>query len=65
MVKDAESHADEDKKTVELVAARNQADALIHSIKKSMTEYGDTAVPPIAEMDIKAARLAGLLPIPE
>jgi molecular chaperone DnaK len=41
MVKDAESHADEDKKTVELVAARNQADALIHSIKKSLTEYGD------------------------
>ena len=41
MVKDAEAHADEDKKAIELVTARNQADALIHSIKKSMTEYGD------------------------
>src|SRR5207237_4469390 len=33
MVKDAESHADEDKKQLELVTARNQADALIHSIR--------------------------------
>jgi len=41
MVKDAESHADEDKKQLELVTARNQADALIHSIRKSLTEYGD------------------------
>ncbi|QJR10536.1 Chaperone protein DnaK [Usitatibacter rugosus] len=41
MVKDAETHADEDKKTLELVTARNQGDQLIHSIKKSLTEYGD------------------------
>jgi len=41
MVKDAESHADEDKKQLELVTARNQADALIHSIRKSLTEYGE------------------------
>ena len=41
MVKDAEVHADEDKKTLELVTARNQADALIHSTRKSMSEYGD------------------------
>jgi len=41
MVKDAEAHADEDKKAIELVTARNQGDALIHSIKKSLTEYGD------------------------
>src|SRR5690348_7987653 len=41
MVKDAESHADEDKKQLELVSARNQADALVHSIRKSLTEYGD------------------------
>jgi len=41
MVKDAETHADEDKKALELVTARNQGDALIHSIKKSLTEYGD------------------------
>src|ERR1051325_8883576 len=41
MVKDAEAHAEEDKKTMELVTARNQCDALIHSVKKSLTEYGD------------------------
>jgi molecular chaperone DnaK len=41
MVKDAESHADEDKKQLELVSARNQADALVHSIRKSLGEYGD------------------------
>jgi molecular chaperone DnaK len=41
MVKDAESHADEDKKLLELVAARNQADAMTHSLRKSLTEYGD------------------------
>ena len=41
MVKDAEAHAEEDKKAVELVAARNQCDALVHSVKKSLTEYGD------------------------
>ncbi len=40
MVQDAEAHADEDKRTMELVTARNQLDALIHSTKKSMTEYG-------------------------
>jgi molecular chaperone DnaK len=41
MVKDAEAHADEDKKQLELVTARNQAEALVHQIKKSLTEYGD------------------------
>jgi len=41
MVKDAESHAAEDKKFHELVAARNQADTLIHATKKSMAELGD------------------------
>jgi len=41
MVKDAEAHADEDKKALELVSARNQAEALVHSIKKSLAEYGD------------------------
>src|SRR5258708_2521686 len=41
MVKDAEAHADEDKKQLELVTARNQAEALAHSIKKSLGEYGD------------------------
>ncbi len=41
MVKDAEAHADEDKKALELVTARNQAEALAHSIRKSLGEYGD------------------------
>jgi len=41
MVKDAEAHADDDKKVIELVTARNQADALVHSVKKSLSEYGD------------------------
>jgi len=41
MVKDAELNAEDDRKQVELVMARNQADTLIHSVKKSLTEYGD------------------------
>ena len=41
MVKDAEVHAEEDKRALELVTARNQAEALAHSIRKSLTEYGD------------------------
>ncbi|MFP6744990.1 MAG: Hsp70 family protein, partial [Alphaproteobacteria bacterium] len=41
MVKDAEQHAAEDKAQRELVEARNQADALIHSTEKSLGEYGD------------------------
>jgi molecular chaperone DnaK len=41
MVKDAELNAAEDKKKLELVQARNQADALVHSVRKSLTEYGD------------------------
>jgi len=41
MVADAEAHADDDKKSVELVNARNQLDGLIHSTNKSMKEYGE------------------------
>ncbi|HHH49274.1 MAG TPA: molecular chaperone DnaK [Gammaproteobacteria bacterium] len=41
MVKDAEAHAEEDRKFHELVDARNQAENLIHSTKKSMEELGD------------------------
>ena len=41
MVKDAEAHAEEDRKARELVETRNQADALIHGVRKSMTELGD------------------------
>ncbi len=41
MVKDAEAHAAEDKKRRELVDARNQGEALIHSAEKSVKEFGD------------------------
>jgi molecular chaperone DnaK len=41
MVKDAEVHADEDKKFHDLVTARNQADTMIHATRKSMEELGD------------------------
>ena len=41
MVKDAELNAADDKKKLELVQARNTADANVHSVKKSLTEYGD------------------------
>ena len=41
MVKDAEAHADEDRKFHELVSARNQADAMIHAVTKSMSDLGD------------------------
>ena len=41
MVKDAEAHAEEDRKFHTLVTARNQADAMIHATTKSMMELGD------------------------
>ncbi|MBN2256183.1 MAG: Hsp70 family protein, partial [Deltaproteobacteria bacterium] len=41
LVKDAESHAEEDKKKRELIDTRNQADALIYSVEKNMKEMAD------------------------
>ena len=41
MVKDAEAHAEEDRKFQELVQARNTADALIHATTKAMEDLGD------------------------
>ncbi len=41
MVKDAESHADEDRRFHELVDARNQADNLVHATEKTLAELGD------------------------
>ncbi len=65
MVKDAESHAEEDKKRREAVEAKNQAEALIHSAEKSLSEYGDkvseedkTAIEQ-AVADLKASVEAG------
>ncbi|WP_353154230.1 molecular chaperone DnaK [Pollutimonas bauzanensis] len=41
MVKDAEANAEDDHRVAELALARNQADALLHSTRKSLEEYGD------------------------
>ncbi len=41
MVKDAEAHAEEDKKVTELVSARNAAEGMIHATEKSMEELGE------------------------
>ena len=41
MVKDAEAHAEDDRKQRELVDARNQADSMIHGTEKSLKEYGE------------------------
>jgi molecular chaperone DnaK len=41
MVKDAELNAADDKKKLELIQSKNEADANIHSVKKSLTEHGD------------------------
>lgn len=43
MVKDAEAHADEDRKFEELAQVRNTADALVHSTQKTLKEHGDKA----------------------
>jgi molecular chaperone DnaK len=41
MIKDAEAHADEDRKLKELISARNHADGMIHATEKSLKELGD------------------------
>ena len=41
MVKDAEANAEDDHRVAELAQARNQGDALVHSTRKSLEEYGD------------------------
>ena len=41
MVQDAAAHAEDDRKAHELVDARNQCDAMVHSIKKALAEHGD------------------------
>ena len=45
MVKDAEAHAEEDKKQKESITARNELDTLIFSTEKSLGEYGDKLSP--------------------
>jgi len=58
MVKDAELHAEEDKKKRELIDARNQGEALVHSTTKHLAEYGDK-VSPTEKAEIEGA-LEGL-----
>ena len=41
MVQDAETHAEEDRKARELVDARNQGEAMIHTVRKTLSEAGD------------------------
>jgi molecular chaperone DnaK len=65
MVKDAETHADEDKKKRAAVEAKNQAEALVHSAEKSLKEHGDKvqaadkAAIETAIADLKAAVAGG------
>jgi molecular chaperone DnaK len=54
MVKDAESHAEEDKKRRALVESRNQGEALVHSTEKALAEHGDK----VAEADKGAIETA-------
>jgi molecular chaperone DnaK len=54
MVKDAETHAATDKKRRELVEAKNQAEALVHSTEKTLSELGDK----VPEADRKAIEAA-------
>ncbi|MFN7365542.1 MAG: molecular chaperone DnaK [Alphaproteobacteria bacterium] len=45
MVKDAEMHAEEDKKRRELVDAKNHGESLVHSTQKNLSEHGDKVTP--------------------
>src|SRR5690606_22208880 len=58
MVKDAEAHAEADKRRRELIETRNQAESLVHSSEKNLKEYGDK----VSEADRKAIEdaIAGL-----
>jgi molecular chaperone DnaK len=54
MVKDAEAHAEEDRKFRELVESRNKADALVHSTEKALKDLGEK-VPPSDRANIENA----------
>jgi molecular chaperone DnaK len=55
MVKDAEAHAEEDKAFQELAQSKNQADNMIHAVKKSMEELGDDKLEEGEKESIEAA----------
>ncbi len=59
MVREAEAHADDDKKKKETVEARNQLDSLVYSTEKSLSEYGsdlDAGVKESIEAALKQAK---------
>jgi molecular chaperone DnaK len=58
MVKEAEAHADEDKKRRELVEMKNQGEALVHSTEKMLKDYGDKV--PAADKAVVETALADL-----
>jgi molecular chaperone DnaK len=61
MVKDAEANAEADKKKREMVEARNQAEAMVHSVEKNLADHGDklpAADKGEAEAAVAAARTA-------
>jgi molecular chaperone DnaK len=58
MVKEAESHAEEDKKRRELVEMKNQGEALVHSTEKMLKDYGDKV--PAADKGVVETALADL-----
>jgi molecular chaperone DnaK len=60
MVKDAESHAEDDKKRKELVETKNQGESLVHSTKKSLEDHGDN----VDQSTVEAIELA-LQPLEE
>ena len=55
MVKEAEAHAGEDKKKRELVEAKNQAEALIHSTQKELVDNGSNAAVAAVKDDVEKA----------
>jgi len=62
MVKDAEAHAEEDKKRRAAVDARNQADSLIHQTEKNLKEHGDKIAPnDKSEIESKLAAVKDVL----
>ena len=62
LVREAETHADEDKKKQELIEARNHADSLIYGTEKSLTDLGDKADATVkSDIETKMADLRKLM----
>lgn len=62
LVKDAEAHAEDDKKKQELIETRNQADALMYSTEKSLADLGEKVDPALrSDIEAKSNALKGVL----